>query len=370
MTNRQTKDGTPSSHSHGDRLNIGDWFVQGAVTEGSRKDQLAAVLQELTAKSGFVRALKERLADRQGADRLEGMSRKIQSLKAATRFRLGLLHVDREASWFRAPSQPTTPSGGLLGTSGLNEPVFAPYPPADADAIKSGLMQAWMERRDTNLPFSSPAPCLWRSLLQLRRELGEFCRLPAPYDRLSLARLPDELPSELESHALRAFLADIRRVVVQCEVDLGACYAELMPACEKFWAAQLTRFAQQHASTSSSEKGQSRSGAQGHARAESDSTPDQRQQTRDEHRRRNRQDAQQTRDQFAERRKSATKQPRTPGDAQALSFMGFEEFPTSEELRKRYLTLAKQMHPDHGGHEDSFKLLTKAYGHIAAKVGL
>ena len=51
-------------------------------------------------------------------------------------------------------------------------------------------------------------------------------------------------------------------------------------------------------------------------------------------------------------------------------YMGFTEIPASAaEVKDRYRTMAKQMHPDAGGNEDDFKALRDAAERAAAYFG-
>ena len=53
-------------------------------------------------------------------------------------------------------------------------------------------------------------------------------------------------------------------------------------------------------------------------------------------------------------------------DREALDVFGFVDYPTHDELRRRYLELAKKLHPDAvGGSDDEFKHLSKAYHHLS-----
>jgi DnaJ-class molecular chaperone len=52
--------------------------------------------------------------------------------------------------------------------------------------------------------------------------------------------------------------------------------------------------------------------------------------------------------------------------SEALRFMGFDDFPTTDSLKQRYHMLALDMHPDRqGGNELKFKLLAKSYKHLS-----
>jgi hypothetical protein len=97
---------------------------------------------------------------------------------------------------------------------------------------------------------------------------------------------------------------------------LNICFNQLWSACERFWVQQ--------------------------------------QKTLDEQKRKqNQQSSQQRR---------STEAVLLHSDIEALRFMGFIARPSQENLRKRYLELAKTLHPDvNGGKDDSFKMLGKAY---------
>ncbi|MDD1422886.1 DnaJ domain-containing protein, partial [Dolichospermum sp. ST_sed1] len=50
-----------------------------------------------------------------------------------------------------------------------------------------------------------------------------------------------------------------------------------------------------------------------------------------------------------------------------LRFMGFSSVPSLSELKKRYILLAKKMHPDAGGDAQAFQKLAEAYKHLENK---
>jgi hypothetical protein len=49
--------------------------------------------------------------------------------------------------------------------------------------------------------------------------------------------------------------------------------------------------------------------------------------------------------------------------------MGFDDYPSVESLRQRYLAMAKKLHPDlQGGNDGAFKILSNAYSHLARRL--
>jgi hypothetical protein len=78
--------------------------------------------------------------------------------------------------------------------------------------------------------------------------------------------------------------------------------------------------------------------------------------------------AENVREDFRKRRATPTiRRPvgKSAQDLEALRFMGFNEFPSEDELKQRYHRLAMEMHPDRqGGNESRFKLLAKSYKHL------
>lgn len=318
-----------------------DWFLAAIESDGTVSDSLSAVLRELERRVDFVKGLKRNLelTGARGLDAITDLGQRIRSLENTLRFRLGILRPERPAAWFRAPAATTT---GPFSGAVLEEPVFAPYDAADVATVRLGLEAAWRDRTAKSLPFKDQSPCLWRTLLGYAELLERIATLPEPFTGLRMDRLPDGLPAELESRALRAFLINVRNEVLSARDRLEDCHRQLHEASEKFWSTQT-------------EADQSRGSGRSESRERSRPSSA----------------ADSVREEFKRRR--TTPQVRrllTPVDMDALRFMGFEDLPSSADLRHRYLTMARQLHPDlHGGSDHRFKSLTRAYEHLSERVG-
>jgi len=345
--------GNNSSQSPPNQSGIWDWFLPAIETQGSVGACLDAVTADLHAKSSFISALRAGLVGKKtdGTDAITEMSSRVKSLENTLRFRLGMLQADRPGAWFRAPVSQTT---GPFATSLIPEAVFAEYADASVDEVRRKLLRSWIDATDQNLPFKHQTPCLWRTVLQMNAELERINRLPSPWEGLRLDQMPEALPEVLESRILRAFLIKVKAELVSVRARLDACYQQLVVASEALWNVQ--REAER-----AKEREQSRAQAREQTREQAGRWRDQAAETRDEFRKR-RQSAQK------ERAQEARQSVRTSGDLEALRYMGFEKLPSADELRQRYLFLAKTYHPDRGGSEDKFKMLTRAYRQLSARI--
>jgi hypothetical protein len=310
-----------------------DWFLAAIEARGSVAQCLGAVLRELETRTQFVEVVQKSLDESgTGADRVTLLGQRIKSLENTLRFRLGILRPERPGAWFRAPAATST---GPFASTLLAEPVFSFYKPMDVDQVRRGLRNSWERRSIQSLPFESGEPCLWRTLIQLAEEFERINKLPAPFESFTLKSLPQGLPPVLESRALRAFLINVSAELQDAEKRLTNCHGDLMQASEKLWDYQK----EQSKYTFRRERERDRSGPADDVRAE-----------------------------FKRRRQSA-RPLRSFRDSEALRFMGFDDLPSFELLKSRYINLAKQFHPDrHGGDEAKFKLLTKAYSHLNSRI--
>lgn len=314
-----------------------DWFVAAIECEGSVGACLASVLAELGRRADFVAALKRNLelTGARGIDAISDVGQRLKGLENTLRFRLGILRPERQAAWFRAPA---TTSGGPFSSAVLEEPVFAPYDAAAWSQVKGALEAAWQARSAGNLPFQDASACLWRTLLGYAETLESIAVMPAPFAHLRLDTLPDGMPQDLESRALRAFLINVRGELIATRERLSACYLQLWEASEKLWSAQALA--------------ELRKASEQPPRARAASAADD------------------VREEFKRRRAHTdARRMLTPADIDALRFMGFETIPTSNDLRQRYLAMAKRLHPDlQGGSDMQFKNLTRAYERLTTRV--
>jgi hypothetical protein len=253
------------------------------------------------------------------------------------RFRLGILRPERPGAWFRAPAATST---GPFASAVIEAPVFALYDPSETEAVSKQLLDLWHARAAGPLPFKEATPNLWGSLLELNAAWTALVKVPEPFAHLSLAELPDGLPKAIDSRALRAFLLNVRSEVLSTRARLDQAFDELRRASERFWTYQIEqerRFRGRHGGTE---------------RPRVNPTADS------------------VREEFKRRRQTtAVLPPLSSGDREAMRFMGFDDVPTSDALRQRYLSMAKRLHPDReGGSDTAFKMLSSAYSHLLARV--
>ena len=307
----------------------GDWFIVAIVADGSVKECLGAVVREQQQKIGFVTALQTNLCAYSGrsTDSVNELRRRTKELEDTLSFRLPLLSLDRPGGWFRDYIYRGV---GPFPTVVMTEPVFAAYEAEGTPELKAAILGCFNERKMGVLPFAPPAPCLWLHLLGLNQALEQICVLPAPFSQCRLDELPDTLAREFESPTLSAFLRNVRCAALAAREDLNRCFESLWTTSVKFWD-QVPR----------------RSHRTGASRAH------------------------EVRSQFRDRRRAMTPPAQyNLSDLSALRFMELTVMPSSGELKRRYLELARKYHPDReGGNEDQFKALAKAYSHLSQRLG-
>lgn len=313
---------------------LNDWFISAILKDGTVGQCLAQVEIELENKQKFLRILRDRIAEQNTSktDVISELSARILTLENTLKFRLGILSPNRRGAWFRESA--STAAGPFIGSL-LTEPVFSSYDEKNQVGVRTGLKTCWTERSLVSYPLRATEPCLWKTILVLNYELfksGDLGSWPR------IERLPEDLPGELESRALRAFLTNVKAEYLSARRRLDDCYEVLLDASNRFWSI---------GGTGSKDAGVDRLGDDfydGHRVAEK------------------------LRQEFRSRRSTPTiKRPvgKSSQDIEALSFMGFDEFPEPEVLRQRYHSLAMEMHPDRdGGSEARFKLLAKSYKHL------
>jgi hypothetical protein len=321
-TNRGTRDS-------GNR----DWFIGAIETRGTVDNCLGKVLEELNSRTSFVESLLSNIVGgKAGGDQITEISAKIKSLENTLRFRLGILRPERPGAWFRAPAATST---GPFASTLLVEPVFALYKPEDVDTVRKKLKIAWDKKSLNGLPFDADEACLWRSLLKFSIDLENLNKLAAPFESYSLDSLPEGLTPVLESKALRAFLLNVSSEIKNSRAKLEGCYQQLLDASDRLWIYQKEQSKRLNRRDSRS-PGQER--------------------------------IDDVRAEFKKRR-NAARPLRNARDLDALDYMGFNEFPSVDGLKTRYLSMAKKLHPDAaGGSDDEFKILTKAYSHLNGRL--
>lgn len=313
-----------------------DWFLPAIESDADVGGCLDAVISELQSRAQFIHAIKSNLDQKLpgGADTITGLGQKLRGLENTLRFRLGILRPERPQAWFRAPAVTTA---GPFSSTVINEAVFAPFNPADADKLKNELLKCFESGSNKIYSFQDSSSCLWRTLLTLKWEHELICRLKSPFEHLRLDVLPDGLPAKFESRALRAFLLNVKNEIIGIRLRLDACFQQLMETSVRFWEYQKTQ----------------RVEPDSHGTRKSQSNPA----------------ADSVREELRKRRATQA-HFLTPGDINALKFMGFRELPNQSDLRQRYLELAKKLHPDRfGGEDHSFKELSVSYNHLLERLG-
>lgn len=315
---------------------INDWFLSAILKDGTVGESLQEVEKELRNKQSFVGALRHRIGETAPSkvDAISELAARITTLENTLKFRLSILNPMRKGAWFRSS---VSTSAGPFGVHLLEEPVFATFDERSVDRVKQGLIKCWKARNLVDYPLRATEPCLWKVLLSLNFELyaaGDLGSWPR------LDKLPEELPPEFESRSLRAFLMNVKAEYVTAVQRLDECYEMLLKASHRLWLAM--------ASSTGNEATQEDDLYDGHRSAEK------------------------LRQEFRSRRSSATLKRslgKSTQDIEALSFMGFDDFPELEVLRQRYHSLAMEMHPDRaGGSESRFKLLAKSYRHLTRQL--
>ena len=304
-----------------------DWFLKAIETDGSVGQCLDGVAQELEQKMRFIHALRTAIAERNagGIDAVSEIGQRIKILDTTLKFRLSILSPERKGAWFR--ESPTT--SGPFVSNVLSEAVFPHFDVTKIEQMRTGLSACWERKTLIDLPFRATETCLWKTLLTLNFELETINKFSLSWP--GLTELPEKLPVALESRALRAFLLNVKGELLSHRERLMRCFISLREASERFWQFHATEAAQRKDSPRFT-------------------------------------GADELRGEFS-RRRNSTRQGgerlKTSADLEALRFMGFAEVPKHDELKQRYHSLAREMHPDRpGGNEQKFKLLTKSYRHL------
>lgn len=299
-----------------------DWFIT-ALNE-DRLEGLNGLKACLEKRLSLVSAL-EQAFNSENQDRLETTKNNIRSIEYTLNFRLGILRPERPAAWFRSP---TTTSPGPFSGPLLAEPIFLNYDLSELEFLEEGLTLAWKKRDPRLIPFKDLSRCLWRTLISTAAELEELHRLPSPYQNLRFEDLNGKLAPDLQCDSIDVFLSELIRDLNEMTAQIEQCFEILFRSSKKLW--------------------------------------DYQRQQRQHFNRRGASQANDVRAEFRKRRQARTFKPATNHlDTQSLQFMGFDDFPSANSLRTRYLELAKKFHPDTiSGSEVAFQQLNQAYSHL------
>jgi len=311
-----------------------DWFAPAIAKSGTVGDCLDYVIDDLSARHDLIAAIKKNLWEpgRKGdVDALTALGQKVRDLENTLRFRLEMLSPQREAAWFRPlVSEKFGPFQATL----LREPVFGRYEFSACGDIKERLRKCWDASSWPGGIFQNNEPSLWTHLLNLKAQWNEIMTLNVHGDLKGarLDQLPDDLPAMFASRFFQAFLLNVRNEAWGSKARLQECFQTLWTASERLWEVQQKRTAKLPPPKPPPE-------------------------------------AEELRAEFRQRRQAAKRTPRTASESEALRFLGFNDIPSTGNLKKRYLQLAKRMHPDcQGGSEEAFKMLNKAYNHLAERL--
>ncbi|MBC7662052.1 MAG: hypothetical protein H7249_20345 [Chitinophagaceae bacterium] len=292
---------------------MADWFAFGL--EGTASSGLDKVLRLQETKLQFARALKYALANPipQAPDRIALIHDDIKSLDKTLRLRVSMLPLDRPQAWFR-PGIPAEKSP--IASSEHTDPIFMPFEDSHAAVVRLALPEFWRQRIVATDRYDAGFS-LWGRLLALNKKLHQLNHLSAPFHDITIDEMPDAIPDELSSPALNAFVTQLCQRLKACQRDLEACYSFLWARSESFLFALHVQYM----------------GGRG-----------------------------------KESRADKNAPPPLPHNGrklspleEALRFMNFSRLPNFADLRARYRVMAQALHPDRGGNEDHFKLLSLHY---------
>ncbi|RZA13473.1 MAG: hypothetical protein EOP10_29665 [Proteobacteria bacterium] len=286
-----------------------DWF--GSALNGKESQNVSSGLTQLVEQEEsrlmFAKALKHALANPipHAPDRIALLHDDIRTLEKTLRLRLSMLPLDRPQAWFR--TSPPMDKSPIASTS-WHDPIFLAFEESHAQTVKKVLPELFAAKYIASKDYD-PGFSLWGRLLKMNLKLHQLNHLPAPFTDIALEDMPDAIPDELLTPALAQYGAQLAARIKACQKDLEACYGYLWSRSESF----LVALHVQHLAR------QSRSGI---------ATP-------------------------GSRKLSPLEE--------ALKFMSFSRLPNIDDLRTRYRTMAQTMHPDLGGTEERFKLLSVHY---------
>ncbi len=303
-----------------------DWFEPALQSGASLPLALDRVLCIEESKLQFTRCLRAALCSPvpHGPDRIAAVAHDVRLLQQTFQHRLGILAIDRPQAWFR---HSTTAERGPFAVAVYQEPIFSRFDESRAVAVRHLLPELWRSRQVACSEYD-PALSLWGRLLQLNRRLDQINQLPSPFSDVRLDELPDAVPDELMSPSLGKFGSQIAQRMKVCQRELELCYEQLWSRSESFLYALHIQYLSSKARQQQGSRDSERTSRQGARQQER--TPPPRQEV-----------------------------PAAVNDA--LRFMEFKGLPNFDDLRHKYRVMAHTLHPDRGGSEDRFKLLTLHY---------
>jgi hypothetical protein len=336
---QRTDRSSPIAFSGGD-----DWFYPAMTHSGSLAASLDLVLETEKAKYFFIEALKQKLCvpAQLGSDAISCLRLNIQRLKRSVDLRaedlLGL-ETDR---WLK----PLTASHDhLISGKILRDPVCLPFEPIKAKALQLEIKTAWLKRADQISFWPIGSRCLWLNLLAFNKSFDDICALDHPFDDLRLDELPEGLPDDIACESLQTFLSRTRGALNAARKDLDRCFETLWKMSEPFFDRTFSQ-----ACSSKSHYDAHRA----------DQAKQQQQQYQNHHD--SRRGSEHRFDGSRTHNYSFGKNGASGHHISAMSFMGFTELPSHDDLRRRYHALARKFHPDcQNGSDDAFRQLVAHY---------
>ncbi len=295
-----------------------DWFA--SALDGKEASNVSSGLERLVRQEEmrllFAKTLKASLANPipHAPDRIALMLEDIRTLDKTLRLRLNMLPLDRPQAWFR--TSPPTDRSPIASTS-WHDPIFLAFDEASADSVRRILPILWNEKKLASELYD-PGFSLWGRLLKMNVALHRLNTLPSPFPDILLEDLPEAIPDEYQTISLQTFGTHLSSRIKQCQRELKSCYTFLWQRSEPFLASLYVRHLSDMA-----KRGQSFGG------------------------------------QFSEKNRESKR--RLSPLEEALVFMNFSRLPSLDDLRNRYRSMAQTLHPDRGGSEERFQLLSVHY---------
>ncbi len=323
------------NHSHFGSPTVWDWFLPAIEADRTVRSSLDSVVLDLEVRSEFVKVLRDRLCDHSAfdSDSLTALIKEARFVQTSIQSRLGFLDADRVNAWFRPAIMQSV---GPFSQNIIRDAMISTHAPEEIESIRSELENLWKSSSLPSQRWTEPAS-VWGRILQLNHRYDQICRMDGKYcSGLRLDQLPDALPERLGSALLRGFLNNVRAKTIEARSTLDSLRTEMMAATEKLWDAMR-------------QQSEARKGSRMHRHTET---------------------AQRAKDEFRERRQSARARSYISESVRgAMQVMRLTELPDSTQLKKRYLELARECHPDHHpGKDDEFKRLAEAYSFLSKRI--
>lgn len=322
-------------------LGAHDWFYPAMSHRGSLASSLDLVLETEKAKYFFIEALKQNLCVpvQFGSDAISCLRSNIQRLKRSIDLRADDL-LGLEAEHWLMPL--TASHDHLISGKILRDPVCLSFEPIKAKALQLEIKTAWLNSSDQVSFWPKESRCLWLNLLAFNKNFDDICSLKHPFDDLRLDELPEGLPDDISCESLQTFLSRTRGALNAARKDLDRCFETLWKLSEPFFDRSFSQACSNRSRYDMPQGDRSK------------------QQHQDYHTSRRWSESGYKRSSKADY--DAFSQKGAFGELKALSFMGFTELPSHDELRRRYHALARKFHPDcQNGSDDAFRQLVAHY---------